>query len=68
MFEELDSPGEFFYDKKASKLYLFHNASDGSLTPPPATTTAVASQQPVLLNVSGTQADPVKGVSFDGIK
>jgi hypothetical protein len=68
VLEELDNPGEFFFDKAGSKLYLFHNASDGSLTPPPATTTFVATQIPTLLNVSGTQYDPVKDVSFEGIK
>ena len=25
--EELDNPGEFFFDKKASKLYLYHNGT-----------------------------------------
>merc|ERR1711920_468614 len=27
LMEELDNPGEFFYDKRTSKLYLFHNGT-----------------------------------------
>ena len=27
VFEELDSPGEFFYDARAHKLYLYHNGT-----------------------------------------
>merc|ERR1719305_2052761 len=27
VMEELDNPGEFFFDKKAGKLYLFHNGT-----------------------------------------
>merc|ERR1719473_2108073 len=37
VMEELDSPGEFFYDKKTSKLYLFHNGTGA----PPADATVV---------------------------
>jgi hypothetical protein len=70
VMEELDSPGEFYYDSKTSKLYLFYNSSttaDAPFTPPPAALGFIAPQIPMLVNVSGTQANPVKGVSFAGI-
>lgn len=65
--EELDFPGEYFYDAKASKLYLFYNAT--SNTPPPADGSVgfVATQIPTLVNVSGTQSEPVRKLSFSGI-
>jgi hypothetical protein len=66
--EELDNPGEFFFDSKTSKLYLFYNSSGDGNSPPPADLSFIAPQLPMLVNVSGTQAAPVKDVSFEGIK
>jgi hypothetical protein len=64
VMEELDSPGEFFFDKTASKLYLFYNGTGA----PPADTTFIAPQIPTLVNISGSQADPVKDFTVDGIR
>ncbi len=61
VFEELDHPGEFYFDKSASRLYLYHNGTG----PPP--NTIVAPQLQVLVNISGTQWDPVRGISLEGI-
>ena len=64
---ELDSPGEFFHDKSAQKLYLWHNVS-GRSAPPPTDGSVVAMQLPCLFNVTGSsQSDPVVNVSFTGI-
>lgn len=63
VMEELDNPGEFFFDESTSKLYLFHNGTGA----PPASATVVAPQKQVLLNVSGTQWDPVKNTKHTGI-
>jgi hypothetical protein len=63
VFEELDHPGEFFHDEKTGKLYLFHNGTGA----PPADATVVAPQLKVLVNVSGTQWDPVKDLKLAGI-
>ena len=61
--QELDSPGEFFFDKGTGKLYLFHNGTGA----PPADAAVVAPQMQVLLNMSGSQWAPVTGVSLEGI-
>lgn len=64
VMEELDNPGEFFFDKKEGKLYLFHNGTGA----PPADATVVAPQKQVLVNASGTQWNAVKNVTLQGIK
>jgi hypothetical protein len=63
VFEELDYPNEFFFDKKTKKLYLVHNGTGA----PPDAATVVATKQRVLLNVSGTQWDPVRDVKHEGV-
>lgn len=65
VFEELDWPTEYFFDAAASKLYYFHNATAG--TAPPASVTFAAARLKTLVNLAGTKAAPVKGVSFTGI-
>jgi len=64
VFEELDYPGEFFFDSRAGSLYLFHNGTG----PPPKTARIVVPQKQVLVNVSGTQWNSVKNVTLQGIK
>jgi len=63
VFEELDNPGEYFHDRKSGKLYLFYNGTGA----PPASATIVAPQLRTLVNMSGTQWDPVKNVAHTGI-
>ena len=53
----------FFFDKKTSQLYLYHNGTGA----PPAAATVVVPQKQVLVNVSGTQFKPVTDVSLVGI-
>lgn len=64
VMEELDWPTEYFYDKANGKLYFFQNASVAK-TPP--TTGFVSAEVKVLVNVSGSQAAPVKDVTISGI-
>lgn len=65
VMEELDSPLEFFYNKTTQQLYYFHNATVG--TAPPASAQFVATNLEVLVNLTGSQGAPVKGVTFRGI-
>ena len=62
VFEELDHPGEFFFDKAARKLYLYHNGSGA----PPAS--VVVPTLRTLINISGTQWTPVRNVTHRGLE
>jgi len=63
VFEELDEPGEYWFDAQNNKLYLFYNGTGT----PPADFTLVVSQLEVFVNASGTPQDPVTDVSFFGL-
>jgi hypothetical protein len=69
--EELDAPGEWFYDVASGLLHLWHNASSG--TPPPSAVQGVPGtgvELPLartIVNISGSAAAPVANVSFLGI-
>lgn len=70
VFEELDAPGEYFFDPApggggGGKLYVFYNATPG--TPPPPTLSLVASQLEVFFNVTGSAAAPVTDVTLAGL-
>ena len=64
VFEELDYPGEFFYNQTTKQLYLWYNGTGA----PPADTTFVVPQQQLLVNMTGSQWEPVKGVKLSNIK
>jgi hypothetical protein len=63
VMEELDYPGEFFFDKASSSLYLYYNGTGA----PPASMTVVVPQKKQLVNMNGTQWNPVKDVKTSGI-
>ena len=63
VFEELDSPNEYFYNESTHVLYYYHNATGA----PPASMHFEAAVNQTLVSLSGTQAKPVKGVQFQGI-
>ena len=63
--EELDAPGEWFFDAAAGQLTLWWNATDG--VPPPANGSLAVPVLRELFNVTGSQAEPVVGVTFAGI-
>jgi hypothetical protein len=65
VFQELDAPGEFFFDPAARKLYLFYNDTSG--TPPPASYALIVSQIEVFFNLTGTVDAPVVDVTFAGL-
>jgi len=64
VFEELDNPGEFYFDKRAGKLYLWHNGTGA----PSENTVVVAPQKQVLVNMTGTQWNPITDVNLKNIK
>ncbi len=64
VFEELDYPGEFFYNRSTQQLFLFYNGTGA----PPATASVVATNLQVLVNISGSQWNPAKGISLQGVK
>lgn len=64
VMEELDHPGEFFFDKRTHKLYVFHNGTGA----PPTDARVVTTLKQVLINASGTQWKPIKNLTLQGIK
>eukprot|EP01079_Euglenida_sp_SAG-EU17-18_P010637 gene10638-1933_t len=64
VLEELDSPGEFYYDSATSTLYLWHNSTEAG---PPGAGDVVYTHMPVMFNISGTQDAPVRNVSMLGL-
>lgn len=65
VFEELDAPGEWFFDEVSQTLYLWHNASSG--IPPPVDGSIVIPETKWLFNITGSQAVPVTGISLIGL-
>jgi hypothetical protein len=65
VLEELDAPNEWYWDRPSGRLYLWLN--DTVVAPPPGDGSVVASQMSVIVNATGTQAEPVLNVSFLGI-
>ena len=63
VMEELDYPTEWFFDEKTQMLYYFHNGTDA----PPEDLMFEVVQQQVLINITGTQAHPVRDISFTGV-
>jgi len=64
LFEELDHPGEYYFDTEEKTLYLWHNGTGA----PSASSSVVVPQKQVLVNQSGTQWNPVQDVSIKNIK
>lgn len=63
VMEELDYPSEFFYDKSTQNLFFYYNGTGA----PPVDATFVVPQLRTLVNLTGTQWNPVRGVTHSGI-
>jgi len=65
ILEELDQPGEWFYDSTTGDLLVYWNATSG--TPPDASVIAIAASASVLVNASSSMASPIQNLSFLGL-
>ena len=65
MLEELDVPGEFFFNRTTQLLTLWYNATAG--TAPPADGSIVVPSLFTLVSAKGSQKQPVKDVALVGI-
>jgi hypothetical protein len=66
IFEELDSPNEFFFDLKTNSLYYFHNATAG--TPPPTTWTWEVPVLTQLISITGdVGTTPAANITITGL-
>ena len=66
IFEELDSPNEYFYNSSTNTLYYYYNVT--TQTAPPEDTEFVATRTKILFNITGTQKTPVINITFQGIE
>ena len=64
VFEELDAPGEWFYNERTKQLYFYFNGT----SVPTGKEDFVATQTKVLFNVSGSQTAPVKDLTIRGLE
>ncbi len=66
VFDELDFPGEYFYNSSTETLYFYYNAT--TETAPPSDTEFVAVKTKILFNITGTQSQPVLNITFQGLE
>jgi len=62
VFEEFDFPGEFFFNSTTGDLFLYHNSTEF-----PENLTVVVPQLMNLVNITGSQWDPVRNVTLEGL-
>lgn len=63
VMEELDFPGEYFHNQSTGDLFLYYNGTGA----PPKNMEVVVPQLQVLFNISGSQWNPVRDLTIDGI-
>jgi hypothetical protein len=63
VLEELDQAGEFFFDPVTKVLTLWHNATSG--TAPPTDGTLEVVRLTTLINATGSQATPIRGLTLN---
>ena len=65
VMEELDYPGEWFYDEQSKLLYLWYNDTSG--TKPPQETLIVVTQLKTHISIKATKSKPAVGISIRGV-
>ena len=63
VLEELDEASEFHFNVRTKVLTLWHNATSGT-PPPPSSSLLEVAELKVLVNITGSQATPVRDVHF----
>merc|ERR1712048_651355 len=63
VLEELDHPGEFFFNSSTGELLLFFNGTGA----PASNMEVIVPQLDVLINVTGSKLNPVRGLTLDGL-
>jgi hypothetical protein len=63
VFEEFDSPNEFFWDKGSQKLYYYHNATGA----PGSSVSYEVPQQRTLFNMNASRWQPIQDVTIRGL-
>eukprot|EP00045_Choanoeca_perplexa_P016648 m.227142 g.227142 ORF g.227142 m.227142 type:complete len:896 (+) comp17319_c0_seq2:89-2776(+) len=68
VFEELDSPNEFFYNSSTQQLYIWVNGTTQGDGPPPASLNLITPVLESILEIKGiTASQPVTDVQITGI-
>lgn len=63
VFEELDSPGEWFFNETTQTLFLWHNGTGK----PPLDTDFVVTSQKTLILAKGEQDKPIRNLQIRGV-
>ena len=66
VFDELDFPGEYFYNSTTKILYYYYNTT--TQTSPPSDTEFIAVRTKILFNITGSQNISVKNITFQGLE
>jgi hypothetical protein len=66
VLEELDTPSEFHFDAQTKVLTLWHNATSG--TKPPTDGTLEVVGLVTLINATGSQVSPVRGLTLRNLE
>ena len=67
LLEELDSPNEYYFDRRRRRLYYNPNATGDPSTGPSGNEEWVATHARVLFNLSGTMALPIRNLTIRGL-
>lgn len=67
VFEELDAPGEWFFNKSTRQLFFFPNDTATQSQPPPPDAVFVVPRLHRLLTIVGTRVRPAVGITVRGL-